>query len=500
MKKNCALFIALFAATGILQAQKTFPPSGELDWKILDVPTNVSTFYDNGFSRSYSAGAVYVSESEAVVPVRFKKGAYGLVKVNKEGKVVWQTPLDGCIKGMAKFKNKIMVLMADVSKTNENDIENLYVATADPLTGKTAGKKKIFENPRELRVEPLFHKTTAGEFNKLLIRTTADKINNRLWDADHVLKNGRLQVIGLGEDLSVKQTQEINLPAKDAAFIGSVVNDAGELFVAAAIEDQVVTYKFNASGVLESRLQAPFNAKNGFSKYPVLVADKTNSQGVLLGLNFINNNKGRSNQVYRFDFATKKVTGTGEEELNREYAKSIELQKLEGSHRSGFKKEPEDLRIIEIVQKDDKYVVVKEMREQIINSNGSEVFNNEAIIISFYDQNWKPIKNIGVDKRYSSFGRYSVSLGIYAMGDYLYLTSGTLTGPASYGDYLCVTNTRSMTLEKLVLLDKAGIGNAKSIEGGATVWFPDTFLLNYDVLGSMFSNDTNTILQKAEYK
>jgi hypothetical protein len=436
-----------------------------------------------------------MNTSEVIVPVIYEKDVYGLVKLDKEGKVLWQTHLDGMVKGTARFKDKIFVLLADHTKKGE--LINLHVVLVDPVTGKEGTRHNVYENTNELRVESFVSKTETGELNKLLIRTSDKKLTKMYWNVDDMLKNGHLQTIELNEDLSIKHIQTYNLPDKEALYIGSAVNRAGDLFVATSTNDQVVVYKFNASGTLESRIAAAYSARDGYSDCPVVMLDKTDDQRLLLALHFRNKNKDWINQIYKFDFLNKKVLSTGEEELNKAYVKGIELQRVQGSYTSRFRQNPGELFIVDMVQKDGKLAVVKEMRSSETSPGGAHLFSSEAIVVSFYDAQLKLIKNLGIDKKFQSFGNYCTSLGIHAMGDNLYLTSGTIVALATYGQYLCTINTSSMNIEKLALIDKVRSG--RPVEGGATLWFSDAILLNINVLnGFLKIQDVNTALQKVE--
>jgi hypothetical protein len=113
-------------------------------------------------------------------------------------------------------------------------------------------------------------------------------------------------------------------------------------------------------------------------------------------------------------------------------------------------------------------------------------------VISFYDLDFKLLKNTGINKYYESFMDIGRSLGTRLRNGKLEIICTSLKGFASYTDLYCTADVTTMTVEKTMVIDREPLGSTISTEPNCTVWLKDGFILNY-----IFRK--GTVFAKAKY-
>jgi hypothetical protein len=476
-------------------AQKVSPPTPEAQWHVQEVREPGGN-YDT--PESFAKSIVYLNETEAVFPIQYNKDEWGVAKVDQQGKQLWQTKIKEVVIGVAKRDDNILSFY----KAGEDFINEIHVQVISAANGKVLQDKVIFNNGTKIYIEPKILTRQDGTFIGLLVRVSNYPLKN-YYDSEKErkerLSTSKLSLLELGSDLSVAST-EIKTTAKEGLFMGCQVGKNDDLFYSSILGEQLQVERFQKTGALVSKLTTPFSRRSGIL-VPVTSLDINDLETVFIGLHYENKDKDRANQLFGFDFAAKKVLSAGEETPNKAMKKSLELTEIKDLQSADFYY-IERLRIIDIVSTKDKVVVVKEM--PFVNyperASGATRYRNDVLIISIYDRQLKFIKIITLDKKYEAFVEVGRSIGIKVKDDKLYAVMGAVQGVASYATLLAVINLNNQQLELFTKLDKE-LRKAQSIEGGATLWFSHSFLLEYlDEEGGMFSKKNyHAIWQKVEY-
>ena len=100
---SCLSFLSIEA-----QKVQTFP--GEKDWVIKGVASNAKEWFF-GTDDVFDKDILYFNNNEVVFPVRYDNKASGLVKMNKEGKVLWALNFTSAVLGIGKQKDGVIVFL-----------------------------------------------------------------------------------------------------------------------------------------------------------------------------------------------------------------------------------------------------------------------------------------------------------------------------------------------------------------------------------------------------
>lgn len=468
-------------------AQKLQTLPGEREWVIKGVSAN-TTEWPFTTNDVFGKQILYFTDSDVVFPVRYNEGS-GLVKMNKEGNVIWTLNFSPTIIGIGKQKEQVILFFSSDA--------GISATTVDISTGKKGKEQSVYASSGKEGVHAAVLNDASGNFECLVIRIDATR-GERFPKATD--KNAMLKLITITAD------QQLNLTAKELkpagagnAFVGVAVNDEGELFVGSQNEGQLLVEQFSAQGDPLHKLTASFPLKKKGSYIPVMTVDRQNKKAVLLGMHYESSSKSNRNIFYAFDFGAGKVVTGNEEELNKDFARSLHAVKAHKGP-SGRMGSIEDLHIVAILQTADKIIAIKEMRSAGISDHIIDLFH-EYIVVSFYDRNWKPLGNIGYDKmlQTSTSGR---SLGYWVENGKLYMVANALSNVlVDYVSLLLTIDVNSMQLEKTAVLDKPGLEKRSFVEAGGTLHFGNILYLQNMVPQKAHYNTKfmHTVLQKVEF-
>jgi hypothetical protein len=188
------------------------------------------------------------------------------------------------------------------------------------------------------------------------------------------------------------------------------------------------------------------------------------------------------NQVFAFSFSNNKITGTGEEQLDKSYKRSLEINEIKELQK-GDLTDIDRLQIIDIVSTKEKIAVIKEIQfaeSSAVNSAG-KWYSNDALVVSIYNRQWKLLKTITLDKKYQANMPAGRSIGINAIGEKLHFVMSAVEGPLSYATVYSIIDLDQQKLEVFKMLNKEGVPRVQAIEGGASLWFTDGLLIEYFV-------------------
>jgi hypothetical protein len=458
-----------------INAQKVQTLPAEKDWVIKSVASNAKEWFF-GTDDVFDKDILYLNDSEVVFPVRYDNKASGLVKMNKDGKVVWTLNFTSAVLGIGKQKNGVIVfLWTDVG---------ISATIVDVFTGKNGREQGVYSTTKKEGAHPIVLNDAAGNFKSLVLRIDATH-GERFPETSDRNAITKLMTITADEQLNLNG-KELKLVGAGNTFVGVAVNDEGELFVCSQNEGQIFVEQFSAQGNQLNKLTTSFSLKKKGSYISAMTIDPQNKKAVLLGMHYESDKKSSKNIFYTCDFTAKKVIASNEEELDKDFARSLHAVK---EHRgpAGRLGSIEDLQIVDILPIADKIIVIKEMRSAGNPTSSVIDLFHEYVVVSFYDRSWKLLGNVAYDKmlQTSSSGR---SLGYWMDNGKLYIVANALSSIlADYATLLLTIDVNSMQLQKISVLDKSGLEARSFIEAGGTIRFGNVLYLQ------------NMIPQKAHY-
>lgn len=496
--KYLLLLLSLFYCHQIVVAQQPQPPLPEVEWKIDEAGRYRWDSYDN--ADPYEKSIVHLNASEAVAGVRFSKGEYGVVKVNENGTVAWECRLPGLLMGLGKMGDKVIAFYE--MKGNFGQIHAVSI-------GVDKGEKlldKIVHQGREDAYDAItIQNRPSGVFNDLLIRATSSKIRKGMIGAGFPseLRASSLSCKAVFLDANLESVRTVDMKADgNDTFLGSVVNEEGNIYICHKAEDEMVVDEYNGNSGAANRLQVSLETKKGSAFYPVFGIDAQNGQNVLAAVNYHNRDKDFVFQVFQFDFKEKKAGSSDARIQDKSYAKSIETVEAKDVYKAGLTTFVESLYPVKILRVSDKLVVIREIRRTDImyengRSTGTVHYRSGPAVVSFLDNQLRPLKDLAFIKQFEVFVDVARTLGVHVQNDKLYLVTVSLTGIAAYSNAICTINTSTMSSEKYEIVRKLTLGAGVMSEPNATIWFDHSLLLNQLISkGLLRVKDINTVLQK----
>jgi len=420
-----AVFLFSFIITGLISgyAQKADPPLSENPWHIQELNEATGNFYSPS---SFKKSIIYLNDG-AIGAVQFNREEWGAVRINQQGKIVWQVKVKGLIAGIGRRGDDILLFCSDekdviktanlfVNKTPTFGFSKTISAVlVNGTTGKKIQEKVVFDNGQDAYIDSRILIRPDGTFISLLVRVSNSE-KSRM-DPDKELKerltSAKLSLLELQTDLSVK-TIDIKAAGKEGLFLGSQVGKNDDFFFCSILDDQLIVERFQQSGVATGKLSTPLAVRSfNIKAEPVTAIDPFDPEVIFVGLHYRNKGKGIVNQVFGFNFSTKKIVGTGEEELDKSYRKSLEVNEIRELQK-GSLVDMDALKVIDIVATKDKITVIKEIQftqSSAVNSAGIR-FRNDVLVVSIYDRQWKLLKTITLDKKYEANMPVGRSIGI----------------------------------------------------------------------------------------
>jgi hypothetical protein len=484
------LFYLLISGFIVGHSQKTSLTLSENAWHVQELNGAIGNFYSPS---SFKQSIIYINDG-AVAAVQFNKDEWGAVRISQDGKVIWQLKVSGPIAGIAKKDNDILLFYTDEEIKNRIRAEGLSTKVnallINDITGKKIQEKVVFDNGSIAFIDYRVLTRVDGSFVNLVVRVSnfeKDRIDPDK-ERKERLTTSKLSLLDIQRDLSVK-TSDIRAAGKEGLFLGSQLGKGDDLFFCSILDGQLMVERFLQSGAPSGKLSTPLAIKTtrGIVQ-PVISINPHNLDEVFVGLHYKSESRDITNQVFGFNFSTKKVGSTGEDDLGKAFKKSLELNEIKDLQ-SGSLVDMEALTVIDVVVTEKKVAVIKEIQftESSSVNSGGIWFRNDVLIVSIYDRQWKLLQTIGLDKKYEANMPVGRSVGIKPIGEKLHFVMSAVEGALKYATVYAVIDLDNLKLESYSMLDKKGLPKIQAIEGGASLWFPDGVLIEYfDAKGGPF--------------
>lgn len=511
--------------------QEVSKPLDRLLWHVRESNNSIGNFFSpSSFRKSIN----YLSEGDAVLAIHFEDGQGGAVRMDENGKLLWQTKVSGSVTGIGRIENNILVFYADeeskggglVSIVPEAEKMSTYVRVAllNGKTGKLIKDKLLYDNNKAVYIDSRSLNRPDNNFASLLIRLTNFKKASINVDKviDERLETEKILAVTMDGDLNTVTT-ELKSEGNKGWFIGAEIGPNDDIYLSTFIKSQLIAERFNKKGELVNKLSAPLEIKSfaGLAE-PVTSVPLDNKELFFVGLRYPKKNKDYKNQVFEFDFSAKKVSGSGEQELNKVYEKTFEVSKIK-ELKGGFLDYTESLKIMNIIPTKEKIAIIKTIQFQStttrvsstgngnikdIDESSSTRYRSDAVVIDIYNRNWKLLKTIALDRQFESFSPYvGRSVGAHIVDEKLYIIVPTIKSIGKWTTLFAQINMSDLRVEKYIALPREFSQDGLKgpvVEGDACIWLNKGVLIpNFIQSEGLRLRNTrdkvNTIWQKVTF-
>ena len=492
----CVLFF--LSLTGISQ-QKVIEIKN-LEWSIIPSQINDNNpsflYYSREpFKQSVGdveASKVYIEPNEAIVLVAYRKDEYGVIRINADGRVKWNTAIKGIPMKVALFGDKIIVITNADFKTFGGFSKEYGIVEIDPSSGRLVASESLY-------------KRTDDEYIKLLSS-----------------KNGSFFYVGISHDsgkkdatkgfslLSLNDKLQLSTPVTfkidpSSTFRDCVADSKGDVYISTSLneEDAMQVYCFSSSGEKKGMTLLPFNRKSkSIFNCRLFATDKTDN--VYASLEYKNSDKVEALELYQLDFTNNKKKSSSTV-VTKEFIKQ-KKEEIKAAGNATEKPHADDwnnLRIKAIVESGDNVLVLREAYASSMNyvpnsaMSRSDEWTTSDAFLSVYSKDLKELTTVVIPKYMSLNFPMGYGSSIHIKGDKLYFVSAQLKPTTAI---LGILNLTTLAFE-IETLPKQDISKADFPEPKATLWFDKNFLVDYiDPKNGITIKKINTSLQKIEYE
>jgi hypothetical protein len=260
------------------------------------------------------------------------------------------------------------------------------------------------------------------------------------------------------------------LPADSRTFIDIHTSKQGDIFLTSMVNGKLIAEKFDKEGEVKSKLQVDLDVRNK-SYYTAVSRLDTFTNNTLVAIQYVNTDKDKAINLYRFDFDAEKVKAAPPVLLDKAYRGILEEKEPDAKNRL---KEIDEMVPVDILTTQDKVLLVKEIRTTYSTTRSTAALNNAAVI-SVFNKELKPLREIVLNKIYQAYASFNSHLISFIHNEKLYVLSPESDrGLANYSDYCYIIDLSTDKKERKKLPKVAGLMDAAS-----TVLFTNSCILGY---------------------
>ena len=462
-------------------SQKLISTSARQDWQIQPVHDGTSEYY---FSRSnFKRSIAYLSDG-AVLGTMLTDKKFALVKLDTNGKEVWQLPVTGRIIGVNRLHNRVIAFYNNDPFNNAT--KEIRFLIVDPAKGSIIIDKQFTDNKKKKYLELTMHENPEGELGLVLVRTSKwnGKTAMNVHQYDDPLKIQTLEGFKISEDGDISTPISYNSELSDGQFIGCSLSNNGNLFLTGILNKKLIGEYFDTQGNKIGSLSQDWMRINElYYCKPVLSKDKNDANVFYFAVGEYT--KLINFRLVKFDFRSNKMGVSDPFVFNKEGFNKIEFSTIPDLNQAKYK-HVQYFDPVEIVQYENKLAVVGELTDDDISMKSSvnhapERSYSHALVVSFLDQDLKLINIIGLDKNKYFYLPFGLSVGIYQKNAKLYITTQGDDIRDNHYSFLCRFDLERMKMEECKTLQHGELSYKDYMEPGATLWFSNRFIVDYVV-------------------
>jgi hypothetical protein len=505
----CSL-IVLSPVSGYTQEVVSTQP--QVSWHIRKSDNVVGNYYSpSAFRRSI----INLTDGSVVAAAQFDDNQSGAIKMTSDGKTLWEMKVAGLAMGIGKIGDNFILFYSDEDKYQTKMTlygpgavgvsTILHGVLLNGKTGKVLQDKVIYDNDKKAYIDSRSLNRADGTFSNLLIRVSDFNKGTLNYgkEIEQRLTSKKILLVDIDGSLNIK-TKELKSVGQEGFFIGAELGGNDDLFFSTIVDDQLTVERFNKEGQVIAKLATPLEVRTVWNPIrPVTIVNPDNSGDIIIGLGYTKKNKDLFHQMFEFNFSTKKVASSGEQELDKDYRKSWDITQ-NGDFAGGDLKEPGALRIMNIIITKEKFAVVKQMHFVSSNSNtGSTRYESSTIVVDIFDHNWKLMKSLAIDRGMGTFVDVASSVGTKAYGEILYIIAPAIKGAGKYTSVFAKINLNTQHVDAYTDLTRESLKKQNIVEGDATIWQPDGMLvenlIQVDGFLAAKKDDYRAIWQKIKF-
>jgi hypothetical protein len=490
-------------------AQKVLKPFPKNEWHVeRSNEASGNSYTSSAFRKNIN----YLSNGGAVAAVDFNNGECGAARIDEKGKTLWEFKVTGAAVGITRMNNSSIVFYSNkeignnLFRANNRVISStVRAAIINTETGKLIKDILMYDNGKKIKIESKPLNKPDGSFATLFVRVTDTDgdgfVNKKL--IEQTLSSPKILIIGIDNNFIPKAT-EIKSPGQKGFFVGAELGTNDDLFLSTILDDQLLAEQFNSSGKLINRLSVPLAVRTSRNIASLTNVDPKNPTSLFLALDYNTKDKDVVHQVFEFNFKDKKVSGTGEQDLNKAYSNSFEEMEIK-ELRNGYKSSNmEEYQLSNLLINDDRIVIIKGY-QSTLSTDRSTHYQNGKVAIEIFDRNWKRLKGITLDRRFELFEPECRSIGATISNGKLHTIFPGFSGLARIETLYAQLDLSSLTIDKFVVLDNPytkSSARGPVVESDASIWLMDGVLMeNCGDESGFFSAKRNvsSFWQKIEY-
>lgn len=472
---------------------------------------------DNATGNSFTASSfrkniIYLPGGGVVFAANFNNDQGGAVRMADNGKVLWNFKTKGVPVGIGKVNTNFILFYSDEELGGSGlytpRVERSSIIRAAVINGETGKAIKdilMYDNGEEVYMESKPLNRPDGSFSCLFIRVTdlkkgtLDPIKMR----EKKLTSPKILIAEVDGNLNVKTT-EIKSPGQEGLFIGSELGADDNIFLSTIADDQLNVERFSPAGKIINKLSTPLAVRTSNSIESVTCIEAKNQNTFFLALGYNKKNKDDAQQMFEFNFTANKVSGSGEQVLDKSYQKNYEVAEIKEIQNSSKYDGVEGFHLMNFLITDDKFVIISQYQATNTERNRSS-FANEKVGIDIYDRQWHRLKGIILDRKLEIFDPACRSVGANINDGKLYTILPAIIGIGKVGTVFAQIDLASQKIDKYVLLQDNYISRGLRgpiVESDASIWLKDGVLIENcgDESGILSSKENvSAIWQKIEY-
>lgn len=387
-----------------------------------------------------------IDDNTAVGHIVYGSLNEAFVVVDQKGQLLWSEPVRGYIKGEGKWNGNVIFFYREKSNGGP-----LHAAIVDLKEKKVIKDKIIYDIPKKSDGDIHIENDPHGNFSSLLFRSN---------DSEPLIN-----MITLSADLEINM--KVLLPANSRTFIDIHTSKQGDIFLTTMVNSKLIAEKFDKEGEVKSKLQVDLDIRNK-SYFTAVSRLDTFANNTLVAIQYVNSDKDKAINLYRFDFEAEKVKAAPPVLLDKAYAGTLEEKEPDARKRL---KQIDEMVPVDILATQDKVILVKEIRTLYSTPNSVAALNNAAVV-SVFNKELKPLRETVLNKYYQAYASFNSHLVSFIHNDKLYVLCEESEGLATFYDYCYIIDLSADKKVKKKLPQGGGLFDAAT-----TVYFKNSCIL-----------------------
>ncbi|MCW3111559.1 MAG: hypothetical protein JWQ09_6065, partial [Segetibacter sp.] len=467
----------------VLSTIQSFSQAGDSElpqqeWRLIGGMSNAKSFYGSRIDfeplkssyYDFNVSKVMLSATEAVGLCSIEKDEYGVVQLNSKMQNKWLTAVKGLPLTITKFYDKLLVIT--VPGNIEDDALTLDASIIDAKTGKIISTKNIYKHNNSYKSEPKFFFDPASNRYLIGIRQTeidgSEKKGNIVEMRKKASLTSAFQLLTLDEKADI--VKSIKVPVSNYSyFINCGLSKRGDLYWVTNDDELIYTVeKLNLVGEkANNKINVNLGAEKKRTPAIAFSISNNNPDVIYLAAGFDNENKEHVTGTYKLNFSDSKVL-RNETVYNKEFKNSMKdnYEEINKDIDNPSTKFWDDMEPAAILEEGNRVIVYNEIggtgsinmisytNGKVGSSPGATRYSSRDALITFYDNDLKPINTQIFPKFSECFAPVGVGSSFHFANNKLHILSNDLDGLASYKPIYGIFDLSSGKAVKMVHVTK----------------------------------------------